>query len=150
MHSSIIKAAFLAALSAAVGAAEVTLWNGSANVSVTIDRALEPISKRDSINCKGSTLCSGPLISANQCQAASELIDPSATYVAGGSSSGACFGQCGVFVQSYDGTGGCSVSGETIIGAFDDIRADGCAKCGSYEFDDGCEVTINYVETCNS
>jgi hypothetical protein len=32
MHYSIIKAAFLAALSAAVGAAEVTFWSGSANL----------------------------------------------------------------------------------------------------------------------
>jgi hypothetical protein len=32
MHSSIIKAAFLTALSAAAGAAEATLWNGSANL----------------------------------------------------------------------------------------------------------------------
>ncbi|KAJ7908208.1 hypothetical protein B0H13DRAFT_2331611 [Mycena leptocephala] len=129
MHSSIIKAAFLAALSAAVGAAEVTLWNGSANVSVTIDRAVEPISKRDSINCKGSS--------------AYDLIVPGNTYNAGGSASGACSGACGVFVQSYDGTDGCSVSGSQIQTAFNDIRGDGCAKCGSYEFDNGCEVTIN-------
>jgi hypothetical protein len=85
MHSSIIKAAFLAALSAAVGAAEVTLWNGSDNVSVTIDRAVEPISKRDSINCKGSSLCSGPLITASQCQSAYNLIVPTNNYFAGGS-----------------------------------------------------------------
>ncbi|KAJ7908220.1 meiotically up-regulated gene 117 protein [Mycena leptocephala] len=119
MHSSIIKAAFLAALSAAVVAAE------------------------------GSILCSEAVfLPAGQCEFAYDLIVSGNTYVAGRSSSGACSGHCGVFVQSYDDTGGCSVSGSQILAAFNDIRADGCAKCGSYEFDDGCEVTINYVETC--
>ncbi|KAJ7469072.1 meiotically up-regulated gene family-domain-containing protein [Mycena latifolia] len=155
MHSSIIKVTFLAALSAAISAAaspagEVTLWNGSANISVTIERSLEDqMSKRD-INCKGSTLCSGPLITSAQCQAAYNLIVPGNTYIAGGSASltGTCSGHCGVFVQSYDGTGGCTVSGSTLQTSFDAIRAAGCAKCGSDEFDNGCEVTINYVASC--
>ncbi|KAJ6605373.1 meiotically up-regulated gene family-domain-containing protein [Mycena vulgaris] len=150
-------------------APEVTLWNGSDNVSVTIERSLEerqvpcagcvggtlsaipisvPISKRDSINCKGSSLCSGPLITAGQCDSAFNLIVPGNTYTAGGSASGTCSGHCGVFVQSYDGTGGCSVLGSQLQTSFNDIRAAGCAKCGSDEFDNGCEVTINYVGSC--
>ncbi|KAJ7469080.1 meiotically up-regulated gene family-domain-containing protein [Mycena latifolia] len=154
MYSSIIKVTFLAALSTAISAAasparEVTLWNGSANVSVTIERSLEDqISKRDSINCKGSGLCGGPLITAGQCQAAFNLIVPGNTYIAGGSASGACSGHCGVFVQSFDGTGGCTVSGSQLQTSFNAIRAAGCAKCGSNEFDNGCEVTINYVGSC--
>ncbi|KAJ6597733.1 meiotically up-regulated gene family-domain-containing protein [Mycena vulgaris] len=102
----------------------------------------------DLINCKGSSLCSGPLITAAQCQSAFNLIVPGNRYVAGGSASGTCSGHCGVFVQSYDGTGGCSVSGSQLQMSFNAIRADGCAKCGSNEFDNGCEVTINYVGSC--
>ncbi|KAJ7111485.1 hypothetical protein C8R44DRAFT_742595 [Mycena epipterygia] len=132
-------------------ASEVTLWNGSNNVSVTIERSLEePIPKRDSLNFKGSSLCSGPLITAAQCQTAFNLIVPGNTYNAGGSASGTCSGHCGVFVQSYDGTGGCSVSGSQMQASFNaiDIRANGCKKCGSDEFGNWCEVTINYVGFC--
>ncbi|KAJ6605480.1 meiotically up-regulated gene family-domain-containing protein [Mycena vulgaris] len=137
-------------------APEVILWNGSDNVSVTIGRSLEerqegsgpPPWKRDSINCKGSSLCSGPLITAGQCQSAFNLIVASNTYNAGGSSSGTCSGHCGIFVQSYNGSGGCSVSGLQLQTSFNAIRAAGCAKCGSDEFDNGCEVTINYVGSC--
>ncbi|KAJ7737197.1 meiotically up-regulated gene family-domain-containing protein [Mycena olivaceomarginata] len=154
MHSCIVKATFLVALGTAISAApkstsEVTLWNGTNNVSVTIDRSLEEqIFKRDSFNCKGSSLCSGPLITAGQCQTAFNLIVPGNIYNAGGSASGTCSGHCGVFVQSYDGTGGCQVSGSQLQSSFNAIRANGCKKCGSDEFTNGCEVTINYVGSC--
>ncbi|KAJ7663406.1 meiotically up-regulated gene family-domain-containing protein [Mycena polygramma] len=134
MHSSIFTASFLAALSTVIGAVATPVG--------------EAVSKRDSINCKGSTLCSGPLITSGQCVAAYNLITAGNTYTAGGPDSGTCSGHCGVFVQSYDGTGGCAVSGSQMQTSFNAIRAAGCAKCGSDEFTDGCEVTINYVESC--
>ncbi|KAJ7469071.1 hypothetical protein FB451DRAFT_1400644 [Mycena latifolia] len=148
MHSSIIKATFLAALSGVISAAaspagEVTLWNGSANVSVTIERSLEePISKRDSINCKGSGLCSGPLITSAQCQAAFNLIVPGNTYIAGGRLLRSLRRLRAVLRRHW------WLSGSQLQTSFNAIRAAGCAKCGSNEFDNGCEVTINYVGSC--
>ena len=56
----------------------------------------------------------------------------------------------GVFLQGTNGqsSGSCSYAGSVLQTSYNDIRNDGCVACGSEIFDNGCEVTINYVTSC--
>jgi hypothetical protein len=55
-----------------------------------------------------------------------------------------CNGNCGIFVQGSN----CAYSGQDLINAYSTLRGAGCQKCGSEVFDNGCEITINYVTGC--
>ncbi|KAF8184989.1 meiotically up-regulated gene 117 protein, partial [Mycena galopus ATCC 62051] len=95
-------------------------------------------------NCEGSSLCGS--LSVASCDAAKDLIVNTTIYRTdeNAAATGVCSGHCGFFVQGSL----CRYDGYTMIEAYADIRADGCQKCGSKRFDDGCEITINYVSSC--
>ncbi|KIM91715.1 hypothetical protein PILCRDRAFT_811004 [Piloderma croceum F 1598] len=97
-----------------------------------------------STNCKGSSNCKN--LSVASCDAAERTIVASNTYGTNGAkgNTGVCNGNCGIFVQGSN----CAYSGQDLINAYSTLRAAGCQKCGSEVFDNGCEITINYVTGC--
>ncbi|KAG0617227.1 hypothetical protein M758_5G174700 [Ceratodon purpureus] len=102
---------------------------------------------QDSYNCGGSTLCSGPLITQQQCDEARRKIVASTLYFTGGSAqqSGVCSGHCGLFVG---GGSNCDLSGQEMLDAFSELRVRECAKCGVKTYNDGCQFKIDYVASC--
>ncbi|KAI3558673.1 hypothetical protein CABS01_07360 [Colletotrichum abscissum] len=112
------------------------------------------LDKRDSYDCKGSSLCSSLKVAACDDAVNNKLIrNNDVNYGAPGSGrpkTGACsniFGGygCGVFIQ---GKSGCARTGNQMWYDYQDIRANGCRVCGSKHWGDGCLTTINYVSGC--
>jgi hypothetical protein len=107
----------------------------------------------DDYDCKGSSMCGMAANMLSWCDKAAANITDGTTYSSGsGSGSGTCSGNsvqaCGVFVQKFGG-GSCSMSGNELHRAYDNIRkVGGCKKCGSFHRSDGCLATINYVTFC--
>jgi len=98
----------------------------------------------DTTSCAGSTLCK--FLAQSDCDAAMRQIVPTNTYFTGGAkgSTGTCFGHCGLFVQGVV----CSLSGQQMIDDFNALRSAGCAKCGIYTYDNGCQFKADYVNGC--
>ncbi|KAH7920788.1 hypothetical protein BV22DRAFT_1020600 [Leucogyrophana mollusca] len=116
-----------------------------ASAAVVSDNEAVDYQVDDSHNCHGSGLCSS--LNVNDCNAAQRAIVPSNIYSTNGgrNSNGVCNGHCAIFVQ---GGSGCSYSGTDLNNAYSELRSAGCRKCGSVQFDNGCEITVNYVSSC--
>ncbi|KAG6551217.1 hypothetical protein Mapa_007143 [Marchantia paleacea] len=98
----------------------------------------------DSYSCDGSILCGG--LAQSDCDAAKRQIQPENRYFTGGSatSTGVCSGHCGLFVSGPV----CDLTGNEMIIAFDELRAQNCQKCGIKTYDDGCKFKADYVTGC--
>jgi hypothetical protein len=96
-------------------------------------------------SCAGSILCGG--LAQSDCDAAERQIQPGNLYFTGGSagSTGVCSGHCGLFVSGSV----CQLSGTDMINAFNELRANDCAKCGIVTFENGCQFKADYVTGCN-
>ncbi|KAH8431510.1 uncharacterized protein LDX57_009173 [Aspergillus melleus] len=110
-------------------------------------------------DCKGSPMCTTPDL-LKWCDHAVNTLhrDDDPFYFAasanetGINQSGNCWGDqtrsCGVFIQGDDS---CRISGNDLWNDYQNIRnIGGCSKCGSFEREDGCLVTINYVYGCDN
>ncbi|KAF6838782.1 hypothetical protein CPLU01_02315 [Colletotrichum plurivorum] len=113
-----------------------------------------PLEKRDSYDCKGSSMCSSLQVRACDDAVNNKLIrNDDVNYGAPGSGrsrTGACsniFGGygCGVFIQ---GKSHCARTGNQMWWDYQDIRKNNCRVCGSKHWGDGCLTTINYVSGC--
>ncbi|KAK4664250.1 uncharacterized protein QC763_503912 [Podospora pseudopauciseta] len=137
----------------------VMLSNGETTVAVQVE-AMSPastgshiggeilargqlVSRQDSINCKGSSLCSNRQGFKDSCTTAKNKIEDT-TYASGGAKSGTCSGNCGIFVQGKD----CIATGAVMRNAYNAIRNNGCQACGSAHWNNGCYITINYITGC--
>ncbi|KAI1082899.1 hypothetical protein F5B20DRAFT_597133 [Whalleya microplaca] len=131
------------ALSAAASSDEAIV---SIEVNETTTARIEA---RDYFDCKGSGLCSSFILGSCDDAANRKLIrNDNINYGAPGSGqsqTGACSGQCGVFIQ---GDRSCVRSGNQIWNDYHDIRGNGCKICGSKHWGAGCLTTINYVSGC--
>ncbi|KAF7322669.1 hypothetical protein HMN09_00045600 [Mycena chlorophos] len=96
------------------------------------------------INCKGSSLCS--VLPASDCSAAAAQIVNTTVYRTDetAAQTGVCSGHCGIFVQGTD----CYYDGSSLVEAYAALRSKNCKVCGSQEYLNGCEITINYVSDC--
>ncbi|KAJ6618266.1 meiotically up-regulated gene 117 protein [Mycena sp. CBHHK59/15] len=96
------------------------------------------------LDCKGSSLC-GTLDVAS-CDAARDKLVNTTVYRTdeGAAQTGVCSGHCGLFVQGDD----CQFDGYSMVEAYEEIRGNGCKKCGSKRFLDACLITVNYVASC--
>ncbi|KZL86276.1 hypothetical protein CI238_09148 [Colletotrichum incanum] len=112
------------------------------------------LDKRDSYDCKGSSMCSSLKVAACDDAVNNKLIrNDDVNYGAPGSGrsrTGACsniFGGygCGIFIQ---GKSGCARTGNQMWWDYQDIRNNNCRVCGSKHWGDGCLTTINYVSGC--
>ncbi|KAH6843424.1 hypothetical protein B0I37DRAFT_418525 [Chaetomium sp. MPI-CAGE-AT-0009] len=115
-----------------------------------------PLDKRDSYDCKGSSMRSSLQVRACDDAVNNKIIrNDAVNYGAPGSGrpqTGACssiFGGygCGVFIQ---GKSHCARTGNQIWHDYQDIRKNKCGKCGTKHWGDGCMTTINYVSGCST
>lgn len=53
---------------------------------------------------------------------------------------------CKIFVAGD----GCTMSGNEMWWANQDLREYGCDKCGSVHYSNGCRLTVNYVAECDN
>ncbi|KAL5610312.1 hypothetical protein FOVSG1_004993 [Fusarium oxysporum f. sp. vasinfectum] len=108
-------------------------------------------------DCKGSKLCSGPLLRLKDCDHAVNYLrretDPPFEYSTEKDHlNGNCWGKsdgigCGVFLEGE----GCEMRGYDMWDWYQKIRKDGsCKKCGKVEYKDGCTLKIDYVTGCNN
>ncbi|KAG0598972.1 hypothetical protein M758_12G116700 [Ceratodon purpureus] len=116
-------------------------------VAMILAVKLQVAISQDSFNCGGSTLCSGPLISQQQCDEAKRKIVATTRYFTGGSSqeTGVCSGHCGLFVG---GGSNCDLTGQEMLDAFSELRIRECAKCGVKTYNDACQFKMDYVASC--
>ncbi|KAH6640172.1 hypothetical protein F5144DRAFT_609227 [Chaetomium tenue] len=114
------------------------------------------LDKRDSYDCKGSSMCSSLQVRACDDAVNSKLIcNDDVNYGASGSGrpqGGACsniFGGygCGIFIQ---GKSHCVRTGNQMWWDYQDIRKSGCQKCSTKHWGDGCMTTVNYVSGCST
>ncbi|KAH6693628.1 hypothetical protein F5X68DRAFT_247988 [Plectosphaerella plurivora] len=115
-----------------------------------------PLDKRDSFDCKGSSMCATLNVAACNNAVNFRLIrNNDVNYGAPGSGrrfTGACeqivqgYG-CGVFIQ---GKSHCARTGNEMWWDYQDIRNNGCRVCGTKHWGDGCMTTINYVSGCST
>ncbi|KAI9167996.1 hypothetical protein HJFPF1_04140 [Paramyrothecium foliicola] len=115
---------------------------------------------RDSFDCKGSSICSTmPVASCDRAVNFNLIRDDGVNYGAPGSGrrfTGTCSKYaigglgtqpgCGIFIQ---GKSHCARSGNEMWWDYQHIRSNGCGKCGTKHWGDGCMTTINYVSTCD-
>ncbi|KAF5635566.1 integrin alpha n-terminal [Fusarium sp. NRRL 25303] len=108
-------------------------------------------------DCKGSKLCSGPLLRLKDCDHAVNYLrretDPPFEYSTEKDHlNGNCWGKsdgigCGVFLEGE----GCKMKGYDMWDWYQKIRKNGsCKKCGKVEYKDGCTLKIDYVTGCNN
>ncbi|KAL9572343.1 hypothetical protein ACKAV7_003544 [Fusarium commune] len=108
-------------------------------------------------DCKGSKLCSGPLLKLKDCDHAVNYLrretNPPFEYSTEKDHlNGNCWGKsdgigCGVFLEGE----GCKMKGYEMWDWYQKIRKDGsCKKCGKVEYKEGCTLKIDYVTGCNN
>ncbi|OBT64466.1 hypothetical protein VE03_05358 [Pseudogymnoascus sp. 23342-1-I1] len=127
----------------------------SASAILETSSSLAILSKRAAYSCKGNTLCGSTANLRTWCDNTvnNKIIrNDVVNYGPPGSGlpSGGCTGNvagfgCGVFVE---GNSGCTMSGNAIWWAYQDIRNSGCQICGQADFGNGCYLTIDRVSSC--